>query len=232
MGLLILEPPPAAAGLDLLDRPPAFAPDFDLLAGLDAGADASQDGELLLDNPPQCGARGVGKKVNSTETISLSDLGITKDESSRAQQIADQSPELAGWSDCLAEFIWPDFESKPAAVVSFTWPIIFPTRGWQWAASTALEMLPDDLRYMIEDAAARGMTAVCVSAAGEVTEGHHEFWIDQPADVCTWPEDIDDAERHRIYAGDVTDAEKCRDVNRLAWVPTPSVAQRGMTCDT
>ena len=45
-------------------------------------------GELLKDTEFQHGSRGVGKKVESKPTTSLSDMGISKDQSSKWQKIA------------------------------------------------------------------------------------------------------------------------------------------------
>ena len=45
-------------------------------------------GELLQDPEFQHGSRGVGKKVESKPTTSLSDMGISKDQSSKWQKIA------------------------------------------------------------------------------------------------------------------------------------------------
>lgn len=45
-------------------------------------------GELLMETPKQFGARGKGKKVESPTVTPLSELGITKNQSSRAQQVA------------------------------------------------------------------------------------------------------------------------------------------------
>ena len=45
-------------------------------------------GELLQDTEFQHGSRGVGKKVESKPTTSLSDMGISKDQSSKWQKIA------------------------------------------------------------------------------------------------------------------------------------------------
>jgi hypothetical protein len=58
---------------------------------------------------------------------------------------------LADWQSFLAEFIWPDFESKPAAVAPFAC-IVFPARAWRFAAITAWGFLPDDIRVAIENA--------------------------------------------------------------------------------
>lgn len=46
-------------------------------------------GELLKEIPKQYGARGVGKKVESSSATPLSELEVTKDQSSKWQKLAD-----------------------------------------------------------------------------------------------------------------------------------------------
>lgn len=157
--------------------------------------------------------------------LDFADSGPTEPDVDQSPELASNRPDVsdlaAMWGRALAEF---PFASTPAAVIPFAWPLTFPARGWGLYATAALEMLPPDLRYRIIDAGRRGMAAVIVDAAGDVREvAEHEFCHEPAAEVLTWPDEEDDtAERQRIYAGDELDAGKCRDVNKLAWVPTPA----------
>ncbi len=170
MGLLLMEPP-AAYRLD--DSPgcsPALERTFDPLAGLDLLAGLDEISRQAVPDEPE------------------PDVDLSPELAGNA--LADDRPDVsdlaAAWGRALAEF---PFTNTPAAVAPFARPMIFPTRGWHFAATKALEMLPADIHKAIATAAAVGSNAVVVTTTGETHERNHDFWPEKLPEPDQWPDD-------------------------------------------
>jgi len=91
-------------------------------------------GELLKDMPKQHGARGAGKKVESPRATPLSELGITKTQSSKWQQMANVPT--------------PEFESKLREIMGVGKELT--TTAMMKAITPAKEIEADDVDELLK----------------------------------------------------------------------------------